>query len=78
MTKYANLGTFFNIALFHAVSLNHSNWCWKSTDISCVIVKGSQAPLRFIQTGYSMKYDVSHRIFMVSTLLVPFITVRIQ
>lgn len=54
----------------YLVMLKDSKWCWKVSEISAVIVKGSQDPLKFSHTGYSLSYEVSHDTLIVSEYLV--------
>ena len=48
------------------VTLNDARWCWKTKEVSIVVVKGSQPPLTFHHVGYSMSYEVSHDTLIVS------------
>lgn len=46
--------------IYFIVILKNTNWCWKASNISTVVVKERQRPLRFVHTGYLMSYEVSH------------------
>ena len=60
------ISSWIHVLFFPIVTLNHIRWCWKSSELTTVVVKGSQSPLKFIHTGYSMKYEVSHDTLIVS------------
>ncbi len=48
------------------VTLTRADWCWESSQLTAIVIKGEQTPLKFNQTGYSMKYEVSHDTAVVS------------
>ena len=53
---------------FLLVILKDDKWCWKVSEISTVVVRGSQDPLKFSHIGYSMSYEVSHDTLIVSSV----------